>query len=261
MKMLAQKTDGYIAVRDKSSYELSQYSNRCEREHLPIVYIVTHGKYATVEMDLIFAKGRDNCQHNSLFEERIVDACEKATGDYNSPSVPGCLSYMKHVPAENAETLALSFLAIYYQMQGNDIPLPTFKHAVPFRNTRARLETAKQQGYAVVSGMKDQLSHRYTLWCKATKHTCIVVYEKRKGYAEVNFSMHLDAKIPDNISKNIRRIAEELCILHHSQVKNMQKPFYIETDDGIHMGKTVPTDIAVLFAKSIVHLFRGSQES
>lgn len=233
---------------------MNRYVHLCRENALPIIYIIYIGKQAKVEMDLMYVP---HC-HDLLtdaFIEKMINACELACGAYNDYNSPGVLTIAK-VPRENAQTLALSFLAIYQQTQGKQIPLPIFEHPAQPGPVRAGLELAKSQGYARAKGVADFLPLRYQRWCKSVQAPYICLWTRRADLAEIQ------ATFPQPLSpvqvNALTRFAEEMNIATQKTRSNKNVPHWITIDSNSlqTIGSWLPGDVATMFTEKVVTVCR-----
>jgi hypothetical protein len=249
----------FVHIQNSSTNDkhMDQYVSLCQRHDLPIIYISYTGKNAKVVMDLIYVP---HCRDllTDAFIEKMVNACEMACGAYNDFNSPGVITSLK-VPRDNAQTLALSFLAIYHQTQGKPVPLPVFEHPAQPGPVRAGLELAKIQGYARAKGVADYLPLRYQRWCKSIQAPYICLWTRRAELAEI------EATFPKPLSStqvdSLIRFAEEMNIATQRTRSNKNVPHWLTIDsNAVHtIGSWLPGDIATLFIEQVVRLCRQAE--
>jgi hypothetical protein len=187
---------GYLVMEKPDKALREQLSDWCRSEQVPYVTVCKDGKNtARVEMDLMYLPEEFRLMQPQppyqtyTFIERILDVCERTTGNNGPWYPPGCLTIMYDVPWENAEALARAFLAIYRQevLYEDDVELPKFPLAIPFKEVRQRLEEAKQQRFAITSkDSRDALHIRYQVWCRAMQEHEVKVIMHDDEMAELS---------------------------------------------------------------------------
>lgn len=246
-----------IYIQDSSSDDnplLNRYIRTCEVHGLPIIYLLYSGKYAKVEMDLIYVpRTRDHL--TSTFMDQMMSVCELACGKYPNPRRPGVITAVR-APRENALTLALSFLAIYQHIHGNPVRFPVFEHPAEPGPVRVRLELAKQKGYARAKGIADPLPNRYQYWCDSVQVPYVYLRTRRGDLAELG-ARFVQPLSPQQI-ETLTRFAEELNLATQRSKSNANARHwvYIDTLSVTNIGSWIPGNVATLFVEHIVTVCR-----
>jgi len=233
---------------------INRYIHTCREQGLPIIYILYSGKYAKVELDLIYVPHTDELL-SSTFVDQMMTACELACGGYNSLCYPDVITAVR-APRENALTLALSFLAIYQRMQGKQVPFPVFEHPAQPGPVRVGLQLAKQQGYARAKGVADPLPLRYQYWCSSVQVPYIHLWTRRADLAEIGATF-IQPLSPQQV-ETLTRFAEELnfATQRTRSNKNVRHWVYIDPLSVNNIGSWLPGAAATLFVEQIVALCR-----
>jgi hypothetical protein len=256
---------GYLVMEHKNKALCKQLGEWCRGQQLPYVTVTRDGEAtARVEMDLTYIPRAWGLMEpfppyqKYSFMERVMDACERAAGVYGPWFLPGCFTIMDRVPWENAEALAQTFLAIYQQeVVCEDVELPLFPLAVPFKEVRQRLEEAKQRGYArEKKGSHDGLHARYEVWCRAMKAHQISVIQRDTEVAELSahFASPLAHKTIQSIKMTFTAVGFDL------DERGLENATFFLHAKRLGTHKWLPIDIVEFAAEMLVYALEIAEE-